>query len=193
MRCPPSNLMAGAAVALGAFGLLLPRIVPGVPRGVTVVLVVTAMMLVLMALAWWGRADDASAVATPSLRRRYTRELMVAMTAYALVLFASVWLLKHVEALPLRVALALAPVVPIGFAVRAMVRFIRDIDEMQQRIELEAISIATVFVSMLYMTGGFLQSAKLIDIPGATAMIWLFPLVTFSYGMAKAIVARRYQ
>lgn len=188
-----SSLMAGTSVLLAAIGLLLPRLVPGVPHGVTVVLVLAALMLFLMAIAWWGRSNDAHDAARPGLQRRYTRELLVSMTAYMLVLFASIWLLKHVEALPLRAAIALAPVLPIGFAMRAMVRYVRDTDEMQRRIELEAISIATLFVSMLYMTGGFLQSAKVIDIPASAAMIWVFPLVCFSYGLAKAFVARRYQ
>lgn len=192
-RISSSYLMGGAAVLLGAFGLLLPHWVPGVPRAVTVILVLSALMLMLMAIAWWGRSNDACDVARPGLQRRYTRELLVSMTAYMLVLFASIWLLKHVDTLPLRAAIALAPVLPIGFAMRAMVRYVRDTDEMQRRIELEAVSIATLFVSMLYMTGGFLQSAKVIDVPASAAMIWVFPLVCFSYGLAKAFVARRYQ
>lgn len=85
------------------------------------------------------------------------------------------------------------PVLPMGFALRAIVRYIRDTDEMQQRIELEAVSIATAGVSMLYLTGGFLQSAKVIDVPSDMAMIWVFPLVCFSYGVAKAVVMRRYR
>lgn len=188
-----SSLMAGTAVLLGALGWLLPHFVPGVPRGVTVVLVLTALILLLMAIAWWGRSNEGCDVARPGLQRRYTRELLVSMTAYMLVLLTSIWLLKQVDALPLRAAIALAPVLPIGFAMRAMVRYVRDTDEMQRRIELEAISIATLFVSMFYMTGGFLQSAKVIDVPANAAMIWVFPLVCFSYGLAKAFVARRYQ
>ncbi len=187
-----SSVMAGVGVLLGALGLLLPHVIPGVPHGVTVILVLTALMLLLMAIAWWGRANDACDTARPGLHRRYTRELMVSMMVYVLVLFASLWLLKRVDTLPLRAMLALAPILPIGFAVRAMVRYVRDTDEMQRRIELEAISIATIFVSMLYMTGGFLQLAKVIDIPAGVVMIWMFPLVSFSYGIAKAVVSRRY-
>lgn len=188
----PSNVMAGTAVLLGGVGIGLPHLLPGVPRGVTVVLVVSALMMLLLALAYRGRVDEACDVAPPRLRRRYTRELLVSMTAYMLVLFASLWLLKRVDALPLRAALALAPVLPIGFAMRAMVRYIRDTDEMQRRIELEAVSIATLFVSMLYMAAGFLQSAKVIALPADAVMIWMFPLVCFSYGIAKALVSRRY-
>ncbi|MNV14319.1 hypothetical protein D3C71_1049990 [compost metagenome] len=53
-------------------------------------------------------------------------------------------------------------------------------------------SFATAFVSVLYLTGGFLQSAKVIDVPSNVAMIWVFPLVCLAYGLAKAVVARRY-
>ena len=43
------------------------------------------------------------------------------------------------------------------------------------------------------MSGGFLQAAKVIDVPASAAMIWVFPLVCLCYGVAKAVVARRFQ
>ena len=88
--------------------------------------------------------------------------------------------------------IALLPVPPMMLVLRAMIRYIRDADELQQRIELEAVSFATAFISLVYLTGGFLQSAKVIDVPSNVAMIWVFPLVCLSYGLAKGVVARRY-
>ena len=85
------------------------------------------------------------------------------------------------------------PVPAIGMALRAIIRYIRDVDELQQRIELEAVSFAAAFVSMAYVTGAFLQLAKVIDIPSGVAMIWVFPLICASYGLAKIVVARRYR
>ena len=130
--------------------------------------------------------------ATPTLRRRYTREVVVAMLGYVVLLCLSMYLLRGAEGAWLRALIALLPVPPIVLVLRAMVRYIRDVDEMQQRIELEAVSAATAFVSLVYLTGGFLQSAKVIDVPSNVAMIWVFPLVCLSYGLAKAVVARRY-
>ncbi|TDB27470.1 hypothetical protein ATCM_07235 [Stenotrophomonas sp. ATCM1_4] len=130
--------------------------------------------------------------ATPTLRRRYTREVVVAMLGYVVLLCLSMYLLRGAEGAGLRALIALLPVPPIVLVLRAMVRYIRDVDEMQQRIELEAVSAATAFVSLVYLTGGFLQSAKVIDVPSNVAMIWVFPLVCLSYGLAKAVVARRY-
>jgi uncharacterized membrane protein YidH (DUF202 family) len=186
------SLLAGAVVA-GAAAAALPRVFPGqVPGWLGVVLLLLALVLAFAALLRWQLTDGCDS-ASPGLRRRYTRELMLAMGAYALVLFASVWLLRHVEAPALRALVALLPVPPIAFALRAIVRYIRDSDEMQQRIELEAVCMATAFVSLLYMAGGFLQTAKVIDIAAGTVLIWLFPLVSLTYGLAKAMVARRYR
>ena len=51
--------MAIAAVLVGALGLLLPRLLPGVPQAVTAVLLLAALLLLILALAWWGRGGDA--------------------------------------------------------------------------------------------------------------------------------------
>jgi hypothetical protein len=47
-------------------------------------------------------------------------------------------------------------------------------------------------VSLGYLAAGFLQTAKVIDVPSGAAMIWVFPLVCLAYGLAKAAVSRRY-
>lgn len=156
----------------------------GVVFGIATGLGVAGMLRRLM-------PEDCDA-APPALRKRYTREVIIAMLAYAVLLVVSILLLKQVESAPLRALIALLPVPPIAFVLRAMIRYIRDVDELQQRIELEAVSFATAFVSVVYLTGGFLQSAKVIDVPSNVAMIWVFPLVCLAYGLAKAVVARRY-
>jgi hypothetical protein len=184
--------MVGSALALAAIALALPWASGGrAPMGVTAVLLVSAVMMGVLGLFY--RHSDACDVAPVALGRRYTRELLWGMGMYVVVLMLSVWLLRHVDGIALRAVIALLPVPPVAFAVRAMVRYIRDADELQRRIELEAVSIATAFVSLLYMAGGFLQSARVIDLSASAAMIWVLPLVCFSYGVCKAIVARRYQ
>ena len=44
--------------------------------------------------------------ATPALRRRYLREFLPPMAAYVLLVLLSVWLLKRVDAAPLRALIA---------------------------------------------------------------------------------------
>ena len=145
----------------------------------------------LALLLWW--SPDICESTQPALQRRYLREFMPAMLGYVLALFLSMWLLRTFE-LPdaLRALVALLPVPPIAFAVRAIIRYIRDTDELQRRIELEALSIATAGVSLGYLSAGLLQAAKVIDVPASAAMIWVFPLVCLVYGVAKVVIARRY-
>jgi peptidoglycan/LPS O-acetylase OafA/YrhL len=135
---------------------------------------------------------DPADCSTPALRRRYMREFIPAMTGYVVTLMASVWLLKQVQDPALRAAIALAPVPFVALVLRAVVRHIRDTDELQRRIEVEAVSIATALVSLGYFAAGLLQSAKVVDVPSSAAMIWVLPLVCLVYGLAKAVIARRY-
>lgn len=190
LRPTALRALAGLAILLAVAALLLPRLSSGMPRDLAIVLMVGAALLGAMSMAHRGGDCDA---APPGLTRRYLRALMGSMSMYVLVLCASIWLLKRVDVPALRAIVALAPVVPIGCAVRAMVGYMRGLDEMQQRIELEAVGVAAVLVSMLYMTAGLLQSARLIHVAGDVAMIWVFPLVCAVYGIAKAFVARRYR
>jgi hypothetical protein len=182
-----------AAVLLAAIGFLLPYVSPWpVSDTASGFLFGIAAGCLLGGLLRW-RMPDACHTGTPALRSRYLREILPAMVGYMLTLFFSVWLLKRVDEPALRALVALLPVPAIGMALRAIIRYIRDVDEMQQRIELEAVSFAAAFVSMMYIAGGFLQLAKVIDIPSGVAMIWVFPLICLSYGLAKMVVSRRFQ
>lgn len=179
----------GSALLLAAFGLryLFPQahLGQGLVGGAGAGLLLAACLRLLGG----GDCDEA----TPGLRRRYLREFMPAMVAYVVLLTVSLWLLKRIDDTALRALVALLPVVPIGLALRAVIRYIRDTDELQRRIELEAVSFATALVSLLYMAGGFLQLAGVIDVPAGAAMIWVFPLVCLVYGFAKALVSRRFR
>ena len=187
-----SRLLIAAGVC-AAIALVLPYVSPWPVSDITSgFLYGIAVGCLLGGLLRW-RMPDACDTGTPALRSRYLREILPAMVGYVLTLFLSLWLLKRVEEPGLRALVALLPVPAIGMALRAIIRYIRDVDELQQRIELEAVSFAAAFVSMAYITGGFLQLARVIDIPSSVAMIWVFPLIGLSYGLAKVIVARRFQ
>jgi hypothetical protein len=191
-------LLAASACAWFAFapGSPLPDelrgFVAGILAGIGIGVVLMILVRTVPSLRGWAgqAACDGS---TTALRRRYLREFLPAMGGYVLALGASLWLLKLVEAPVLRAMLALLPVPPVALAVRAIVRHIRDSDELQRRIELEAVSVATALVSMLYFAGGLLQMARVIDIPSGQAMFWVFPMICLAYGLAKAFVAGRYR
>lgn len=147
--------------------------------------------LFLLVPRWWRQHCD-EMYAQPA-SRRYLRALWPIMIGYALTLFVSIWLVKRgIDSVPLRALVAVLPVLPIALLMRAALRYLREIDELQQRIETEAIGIASLLVALLYFAGGLLQKAKVIDIDAAAAMIWVFPLLCFTYGIAKMALTRRY-
>ncbi len=186
------KLLLTVGITSWAVAFALQKLLTGVPYFVLALLYGLAVGALLGASLRAFSADGCDA-GPPRVRQRYLREFLPAMFGYVVMLFVSLWLLKRVEPVWLRIVIALLPVLPIGFAIRAMVRFIRDTDEMQQKIELAAVSIATASVSLLYFAAGFLQSAGVIDVPADSAMICVFPSICATYGIAKTVVSRRYR
>jgi uncharacterized membrane protein YoaK (UPF0700 family) len=178
-------LLAGPALADRFWPELLTDFVRGLFYGVGIGLLLVALVK--------ARATGTCDNATPALRRRYLREFLPPMVAYVVAVLVSVTWLRHIETPAWRALVALLPVPAIALAMRAIVRHIRDTDELQRQIELEAVSIATALVSLLYLSAGFLQIAKVIAIPSGVAMIWMFPLVCMVYGIAKVFVGRRFR
>lgn len=146
---------------------------------------------VFAALLLWWSPETCDAV-RPGLARRYYRELAVPMVAYVVVMLVWKRLLDLVGDGTLRVLVALLPAAIVLWMMRVVVRYVRASDEMQRRIELESISIAAMLVSSAYMAAGFLQTAKLIDVPAKVAMLWVFPMLCLAYGVVKVVIARRY-
>jgi len=182
-------LLAIAAMLMGG-AIALRLLVPDAPMWAPALILLSALAIGAVAIL---RSADSCETAPPALQRRYTREILIGMGSYTVLLFVSLLWLRDVDAPALRAVIALLPVAPIALVLRAMLRFIRGVDELQQRIELEAICIAAALVSFAYMTGGFLQAARVIDVPASAAMLWVFPLVCGTYGVAKSVIARRYR
>lgn len=123
--------------------------------------------------------------------RQYQWGTMLSMTAYvALVLL--VWpLARVVDGMVFKLLLALTPVLPMLCLFALMARRIRDSDELQQRMHLVALGIATVITGAWSLVGGFLSAAHVLSLDGSI-LIWVFPVMLASYGVARMILLRRY-
>lgn len=127
------------------------------------------------------------------LTRRYLREFIPAMVGYTLVLPLSiVLLLKLHMPVALQAVVALLPVVPMIFVVRAMLRHMLRQDELQQRIELQAVAITCAVIGMASFSLGFLQNVRVLPSP-PWAMLWVLPLMIGVYGVVRFLLARRYR
>ena len=187
-RAARSYVLIGSLLLLAALGTRALPAVPALTRDLLAALATGLLLVGLVKALGAEGCDDA----TPALRRRYLREFLPPMLGYVVAVFLSVWLLRRVDVPVLRALIALLPVPAIALAMRAIIRRIRDADELQRRIELEAISIASACVSLGYLSAGFLQLAKVIDVAASDAMIWVFPLTALIFGLAKTVLGRRY-
>lgn len=124
-------------------------------------------------------------------QRRYLREFLPAMLAYFVILLAVMPMLKHVHAAPLKALLVLLPVVPIAFVMRAMLRLLLRSDELEQKLQLEAISIAAMLVTLLSFAAAFLQTVDLLPIDNPLMLV--LPAMFGTYGVALAWVKRKYR
>jgi hypothetical protein len=128
--------------------------------------------------------------------KRYTRRMMITMTAYVIVLFGSILMLRGSAAdwpIAAKVLLALSPVVPVAYFGKAFVIYLNECDELMRRIELEAIGLSSLIVGLLFLSLGFLGRAKIIALDGVTVAVWVFPLLCGVYGLTKWLASRRYQ
>ena len=126
-----------------------------------------------------------------AIERRYRRELMLSMGAYLIVML-TVWpLVRTTDSAGLRALICAAPLLPFALALRAMLRHVRDSDEFQRRLHLEALAISALIVSFVSMSAGFLAAAKVIALDG-TVLLWVFPALALLFGSLRCLIARRY-
>ena len=177
--------------AAGRWLLHWPQQPVGLWAGIGLGYLLGAFAFVLMP-RWW--RDHCDEVYAQPAGRRYARAMIGIMVVYSLSLFGSLWLIKRgIGSLPLRALVAVAPALPIAWLMRAGLRYLREIDELQRRIETEAIGAAALLVSLVYFACGLLQKAKVVAVDAATAMIWVFPALMLAYSVAKFMAVRRYR
>jgi hypothetical protein len=129
-----------------------------------------------------------------AVHKRYLREFIPAMSAYVLLIVLYGILMPRTESALWRIVLAVLPLLPIMLVIRAIVRVIRDQDELERRIDLEAIAIAAMSTGFGYFSYGFLLNAHIgLKVEPATVAIWVLPCLFASFGVAKLLVAWRYR
>ena len=94
---------------------------------------------------------------------------------------------------PLRIVVAMLPVPFFVFFLLTEVRYMRNLDELQRRIQLEALAIAFPVVLLLLMTLGLLQVAgvAISQEDWSYRHIWFIALAAYAVGVRTA--ERRYR
>jgi hypothetical protein len=130
---------------------------------------------------------------TKGVTKQYAREMAFAALIYVAVLLASVFVVRRLDPPQwVAIVLALASAAPALLMMRAYMRRFNGLDEFQRRVQMESMLAAAGIVGFASFTYGFLESfAGFPTIDGA--LLWVFPALTFVFGIAQIFVARRYK
>lgn len=121
--------------------------------------------------------------------KRYLKEFLSSMAGYTVLVPVSIRLLKGHEHTPLGYAIAFLPIIPSALAVWAFMRMFRGLDELQRRIQLEAVAFSFLATCLITLTWAFQQNAGLprFDVS------WVAPLLILLWGLGLGIAKRRYE
>lgn len=101
-------------------------------------------------------------------------------------------LLASVPAGGPRIAAACLPALLVLWACWAFVRYMRLLDELQQRVELVSVALAAALTCSLAAAAGGLHLAGVAEVTARTCL-WMFPLLMLAYSLIRAALTRRYQ
>jgi hypothetical protein len=123
--------------------------------------------------------------------RRYMREFLPAMLLYMVVMLF-LWPVQ--KGLPpgwLKTLVVLSPMLPIGWAILACVRYVLAGDEMERRQHLDAIAISASLISLVSMALGFLCAAKVLVLDAGLVLLFVYPMLCIVYGVVRAFLVLR--
>jgi len=122
--------------------------------------------------------------------RQYLKELTATLLVYGVALFGSIELLTHVEiARPWRDLVALSPMLPAAATAWVILRELRRMDELQRRIQLEALGFSFAGTAILTFSYGFLEG---LGYP-RLSMFTVWPVLAVLWVVGLVLARRRYQ
>lgn len=122
--------------------------------------------------------------------RNYNLQVLAIMAVYVALMLLEWPLVKTTSDPGLRALLALLPVLPVVAVIALAARRVIRGDELQQRIQLVALSVAVGVVSVASLVGAFLAAADLWQV-GGDILFWVFPALAFVYGVTHVVLTRR--
>jgi hypothetical protein len=129
-------------------------------------------------------------VCSPSEKRATLLKGAIALAVYAAVT-AAVGFAFVANAIPreLTIPAALLPIVPAAFFPFILIERLRGCDELQRKIQLEAMAFAFAMAALLTLSFGFLQLFA--NFP-AINWVWVWPLMGLLWIIGMVIGRRRY-
>ena len=132
-----------------------------------------------------------SRVSPAIAHRRYLIRFVIAMAAYVALILWSVYTLKHNSPpQPWLAIIAGLPALPILGVGAALYFYLNDLDELQRRIQIEALAFGCSITVLIALSYGFLEeNGGLPHLP----TIWYFVIASMLWGIGVHISKRRHE
>lgn len=122
--------------------------------------------------------------------KNYLGQMILGAIVYIAVTAASVGILKYyvLDGLGLRTLIALAPMVPVFWIGNNIVKYTRQQDELQQRIQLDAVVFSAVVTALLTSAYGFMEGVGYPELD----TVWIMPMLAVFWVVGQILSRRRY-
>jgi hypothetical protein len=130
---------------------------------------------------------ERNTMTTPS--KSYAIEFGSSMLAYVILLPICVSINERFPDSAWRFVLALVPIVPLFFALVAMLRFFGRIDELARRIHFDGFAVAAGVTGLATFAYGMLENVGMPSL----SMVWVLPFTIAVWGITTAISTWRYR
>ena len=118
----------------------------------------------------------------------YARANVLWMMVYALLLAATHGFIAHHPNSVWRYPVAVSPMIPLAFIARATLQQLARLDELQRRIQLDALALTVLATALLTLTYGFLEKVGFPHI----SVLWIWPWMAAIWGITTLVAKRRY-
>lgn len=122
--------------------------------------------------------------------RRYYKLSVLPMLAFIAAIAVSTLTIKHFRedwSFAMLAAVALLPILPIGWFFKVYLDFFQACDEWERLIEVYGICIGVLLVGMVYFALGLLGLMQLIVLDGTLVAYFMLPAVSFAYVLGKMV------
>jgi hypothetical protein len=128
---------------------------------------------------------------TPAANRYWMMRIIPTMIAYFVLLIITRFAIEVIQPPIPRALVAILPAVPISFGVYFFIRYLKFGDELERKIQFDAISFSAGMTGVITFALGLLEGAGL-AIPRGSLVI-VFPMLIFFWGFGQISARKRYQ
>jgi len=122
--------------------------------------------------------------------KRYYKEFGLSMGLYVVAVIGSTILLNNFEFSQfVQIIITLLPVIPTIFVVLSILRGLRESDELQQRIQLHAVTFSAITTGLITFSYGFLENIGFPPFP----TLWVLPIMFFLWSSSLGFLWKKYQ